>query len=60
MIMARCRPVTWPAAGSSSIQYAGLNIMVAQIQKEKFTSSKQQAASHKQQAASLTKRNKGL
>jgi len=45
MIMARCRPVTWPAAGSSSIQYAGLNIMVAQIQKEKFTSYKLQAPS---------------
>jgi hypothetical protein len=34
--------------------------MVAQIQKEKSTSFKLQAASAKQQAPSLTKRNKGL
>jgi len=40
------------AVRSSSTQYAGQNIMAAQIQMEKSISYKPQAASTKQQAAS--------
>jgi len=51
MTMAHCRGLTWPAARSFSTPYAGPGIMEAQIQKEKSTSYKHQAASSKQKSS---------